>query len=99
MVREQFALAGQTHGVNAVRLEGVNSEVGRCRHNHERQEELVATCELGNEEDTGEGSMEHAAHEARHAQQGVVRFGHRCHVGQETVPKPREHKARDAAQK
>ena len=68
VVREELTTARKTHGVDAMWFEGMNHQVRASRHNHEGEEEVVATRELGNEEDPRERRVEHTCHDSRHTQ-------------------------------
>ena len=76
VVRDELALACQTHGVDAVGLEGMDGQIRGHGNNHQRDEQGVAARQFGDEEDARQRGMEYAAHHAGHAQQGVVRLGH-----------------------
>ena len=93
----QFTFAGQTHRVDAVRLEEDDGQVGGHRHNHQREEQAVAARQLSNEEDAGQGGVHHAAHHARHSQEREVVLGNEDAVAGEHVPQRGKQEARDAA--
>ncbi len=98
VVREQLTGARETHGIDAVRLKGMDGEIGGCRDNHERDEEVITAREFCNEEDACERCVENAAHHARHAQKCVVRRWNVDAKRLELVPKGGKHKARNAAE-
>lgn len=52
----QFSLLGQTHGVNAVRLEHNDCQVCTDGNNHQRQEQSITARKFGNQKDTGQGA-------------------------------------------
>ena len=51
MMSQKLALLSQTHGVDAVGLEGDDGKVGTDRDHHQRQEEVVSTSQLRNQKD------------------------------------------------
>ena len=98
VVGEQLATTCQTHGIDAVRLEDVDGEVGTDGDNHQRHEELIASREFGNEEDSRQGRMHDTTHESAHAQKGEVVL---CQMDAEEtsmVPHLREDETEDASQ-
>ena len=72
MVRNQFALLGQSRTVDAVRLKQDYRQVRTDRHNHQRKEQIVASCQFCDEEDARERRMHHARHHASHTHQGKI---------------------------
>ena len=96
VVREEFAFLRETHGIEAVRLEYLDSEVRDDGHHHEWHEEVVAACEFGNEEDTREGRVHNACHQSRHAHECEVRLGYKNTDG---VEHARGNKAREGTHK
>ena len=72
VVGQQFALLRQTHGVDAVGLEHQDGDVGADRDDHQRQEEVISTRQLGNQEDTGQGGVHDTGHDTGHTQEGKV---------------------------
>ena len=76
MVGHQTSLLGQTHTIDAVRFKDVDGEIGRHRDNHQRHEEIVATGNLSDEEDTRQWGVHHTRHHSRHSQQGKVLLRH-----------------------
>ena len=96
MVRQEFALLGQTHGVEAVGLEGADGDVGADGGDHERQEKVVAAGQLGDEEDARQGGVHDGGHGASHAHEGEILFGQVDRQAEE-VEDVREEEARDAA--
>ena len=75
MVGDELAGPGQSHAVDAVRLEDVDGEVGTDADYHQRHEQLVASGEFGDEENTGQRGVHDACHDACHAHQGEVLLG------------------------
>ena len=75
VVREQLPFLGQTHGVDAMRLENLDGEIGAYRDHHQRQEQAVSARKFGNEEDTRKRGMHHSRHHSRHAHEGEILFG------------------------
>ena len=97
VVRQQLALLGQAHGIDAMRLEDNDGQIGADGNNHQRQEEVVTSRQLGDEKDACQGGVHHAAHHAGHAHQGEVLLGQEGrHV--EPIAEMREDKAGDTAQ-
>ena len=76
MVSHQSSLLSQTHAIDAVRLENVNRKIGRYRDYHQRHEEIVATGNLCDEENTCQWGMHHTRHHTSHSQQGKVLLWH-----------------------
>lgn len=72
VVGEQLALLGQTHGVDAVRFEYADGGIGHGRGNHQRQEQVVATGQLGSKEDGHERRVHDGRHDPGHTHQGKV---------------------------
>ena len=72
VVCDEFSFTCQTHTIDAVFLKDANGEVSADRHNHQRNEQLVAAGKLSNQEDTGERSMHDTCHHARHTVQREV---------------------------
>ena len=75
MVGEELALASQSHGVNAVRLEDADSHNGADAHNHERHEEIISVGDFGYKEDARERGVHHSCHHSCHAKQREVLLG------------------------
>ena len=97
VVSEQFTLLGQTHGVDAVRLEHTDGKERECRRNHQREKEVITTREFGDEEDTRERSVHHTTHKACHTEEGKIILG-QVYADAHSVEEMREHKSRDTAQ-
>ena len=97
-MRHQLAPTRQTHGVDAVGLEGLNGDISPHGDNHQRHEQPVAARELRNEEDARQGRVHHTAHHAAHAQHGEVALGDVEAEGVVAIPYNGEDEARDAAQ-
>ena len=60
MVGDELAFACQAHAVDAVWLEDVYRKIGHRADDEEGDEEVVASCQFGYEEDTGERGVHHA---------------------------------------
>ena len=75
VVGEQLAFACQSDGIDAMGLEEADGDDGHDAHDDQGNEELIATGDLGNEEDAGEGGVHDACHDACHAEQGEVLLG------------------------
>ena len=97
VVGEQLALLGQTHGVDAMRLEHADGKERECRCNHQRQEEVVTTRELCNEEDTRERGVHDTTHQSGHAKEGKVVLG-QIDLDTQRIEEVREYKSRDTSQ-
>ncbi len=72
MVGDEFALTCQTHGIDAVRLEDADDHHADHSHDEQGHKQLIASCDLGNEEDAGERCVHHAGHHAGHSEQHEV---------------------------
>ena len=75
MMRQQLSLLCQTHGVDTMRLEHDNGEIGTDRDNHQRQEKVVSSRQLGYEEHACQRSVHDTAHDPRHSHQGKILLG------------------------
>ena len=53
-------------------LKDVDGEITGHRYNHQWHEEVVATGNLSNQEDTRQGGMHHTRHHTRHTQQRKI---------------------------
>ena len=76
MMCDEFALACQSHAIDAVRLEDDDGEIGTDTHYHERHKESVSASEFGYEEYAGEWCVHHSCHDPCHAQKGEVLLWH-----------------------
>ena len=78
-------------------LKDDDGKIGADRYNHQRQEQVVAARQLGNEEHTCQRGMHYAAHYACHPHQGKVLFRQ---VGRhiEFVAEVREYEAGNTTQ-
>ena len=74
MMCQQLTFLCQTHGVNAVRFKNDNRQIRADRDYHQRQEQVVPSRKLGNQEHSRKRSVHNATHHSRHAQQGKVLF-------------------------
>ena len=72
MVRQQLAFLRQSHRVDAMRLERQYRNIRTNRDNHQGQEQIIASRQLGDQEDARQRGVHHARHHARHTQQGEV---------------------------
>ena len=72
MVRQQLAFLCQTHGVDAMRLEHKDRDIGTDRDDHQGEEQIIPTRQLGDQENTGQRSVHHPGHNARHTQQSEI---------------------------
>ena len=72
MVRQQLAFLRQTHGVDAMRLEHKDRDIGTDRDDHQGEEQIIPTRQLGNQENPGQRSVHHPGHNARHTQQSEI---------------------------
>ena len=72
MVRDEFTLACQSHTIDAMGFEDDDGEIGEDAYHHQGDEQLIATGELSNEEDTRERRMHHTSHHRCHTQHGKV---------------------------
>ena len=93
-MRQELTFLRQTHRVQRVRLKQHNRQVRHQRHNHQRQEEMVAAGQLGNKEDTRQRRVHHARHQTCHAYQSEVGLRH---TDARQVNQPRHDKARQTA--
>ena len=98
---EQLPFLGQTHGVDAMRFEDLDGEIGAYRHHHQRKEEAVSTRKFGNEEHPRKRCVHDARHHSRHAHQGKILFGqivrhNRCKAI--AIAEMRKDKPRDTSQ-
>ena len=98
MVREQVPLPRQTHGINAVWFDASHRDVAHCRDNHERNQELVASGQLSNEENSREGRMKHGAHHSGHAVETRIGGGHHQTEGLYPIPHPGKNIAGETSQ-
>ena len=96
VVGEQLAFACQSDGIDAMGLEQADSDDGHDAHDDQGNEELIATGDLGNEEDAGEGGVHDACHDACHAEQGEVLLGDDGAEGLQ-VPQSGEEESAEAA--
>ena len=101
IMSQQFALLCQTHGIDTVRFEYHDCKVSTDRYHHQRKEQVISPCQLGNEEDTCQRCMHHARHHPCHTQQGKVLFRNiirnkRCQ--RIAIAEVREDKSHDTAQ-
>ena len=55
-----------------MRLEHDDGQVGADGNDHQRQEEVVAARQLGDEEDARQRGVHHTAHHARHTHEGKI---------------------------
>ena len=76
MVSHQLALARQSHAINAMRFEDNDGQVCSHRNNHQWHEQVIATGNLGYQEDTSQWGMHHTRHHASHTQQGKILLRH-----------------------
>ena len=98
MVCQEFASLCQTHGVDAMRLEGLDGEIGTYSHYHQRHEEGIATSQFRNEENTRERGVHDTAHQATHAQHGKVALWDVDSEDVVGVPYPTENETADTTE-
>ena len=98
VMREQLTPLCQTHGIDAVRLEGLDGEVGPHGHDHQGQEQGISSRELGNEEDAGERRVHDTTHQSAHAQHGKIALRDVHAQKGILIPEVAEDKAADTAQ-
>ena len=97
MMSKQFTLFGQAYGIDALRLERPIGQIGRCRHDHQRQKQIITPGQLRNQEGAGQRRMHHAGHDPRHAVQRIILF-RRKRTDIELVTEMREDETGDSAQ-
>ena len=98
VVGEELSALCEAHGVDAVGFEDLDGEVCADGDHHEGQEEVVASGELGDEEDAGEGGVHDSAHESAHAEHGEVVLADLDAEDVVGVPQSCEDEACDAAE-
>ena len=98
MMRYEFALACQPHGIDAVGFEDADGKNGYYTHDDERYEEGIAARDLGYKEDSRKGCVHHARHHACHAQQGKVFFWN-VYAHLVDVPKARKEESTESTDK
>ena len=98
VVRQEFASLGQSHGVDAMRLEVLDGEIRAYGHYHQRHEESIAASQFGNEEDTRKRGMHDTAHQAAHAQHGEVALWDVDTEDVIRIPYPAEDEAADTTE-
>ena len=72
VVCEQLSALCESHSVDAVGFEEPDGKVCPYRNHHKGEEQVVASCEFGNEEYAGERCVHDAAHQTAHAKHGEV---------------------------
>ena len=75
VVGDEFSFSGESHSINAVRLEDVDGEIRTDADNHQRHKQLVSTGELCDEKNARERCMHHAGHYTCHTEQREILFG------------------------
>ena len=98
-MRQELTLLRQAQRVDTVRHEDTYRGEGGQRDQHQRQEEVVAARELGDEEDPRQGGMHHPSHQARHPEQDIVLRRDKDLQRGEVIDQVGEDKAREAASK
>ena len=66
VVRQQVAVLGQTHGVDAVRLENPDGHIRERGDYEQRQEEVVTACHLGCKENSHQRGVHDPGHDSGH---------------------------------
>ena len=97
-MRQQLPTPCQAHGVDAVRLEYMDGQVGTNGNNHQRHEEMVSASQFGYEEYASQRCMHDTRHQSAHPQQGIVVFGQGDAKYFIHIPHLREHKTEDTTQ-
>lgn len=56
MVRQQLAFLRQTHGVDTMRLKHKDRDIGTDRDDHQGEEQIIPTRQLGDQENPVKGA-------------------------------------------